>query len=163
MMRRALRGDEIRSLMKILDYFYGRGAGSPLRGKKVLGMFSGKTGRLRRVIANGKEILVMRASDFTPILTEDGLALLGRWVRRKIVVNKEAEDALRQGAKTVFCKHVVKVEGHVKPRDEVVIIGESGELLGVGRAVLPGRYMTQFKLGRAVMVRRGGHVSHKSA
>lgn len=161
MIERDLGEEEVRSIIKILDYFYGRGAGRVFRGARVTGLFSKRTGRLRRVLLNGKEVLVIRAADFTPLLTKEGLRLIGPLARRVVVVKGGTEGAIRR-ARNVFCKHVVGTQSNIKPRDEVVVVGEGGGVLAVGKAVLPGEHMLRFKSGVAVMVRRGlEDVSHK--
>lgn len=154
MNERSLREEEVRALTKVLDYFYGRGAGDVLRRGKLTGLFSKRTRRLQRIFLNGKVVFVVRASDFAPLLTREGVRLIGALARRIVVVRSEVKDIVKR-ARNVFCRHVVRASDTIKPRDEVIVVSEDGDVLAVGRAVLPGKYMTRFKSGIAVMVRRG--------
>jgi len=61
---------------------------------------------------------------------------------------------IREG-RNVFAKHVVKADPWIRPQDEVIVVNDRRELLAVGRAVLTGSEMTQFKRGIAVKTRRG--------
>jgi 7-cyano-7-deazaguanine tRNA-ribosyltransferase len=51
--------------------------------------------------------------------------------------------------------HVLKADGEIRPKDEVIVVNEGGEVLAVGRTILSGEEMTAFKTGVAVKVRRG--------
>ena len=66
----------------------------------------------------------------------------------------EAEEAVKKGL-TVFAKHVLEADPNIRPGDEVAVVGGEGEILAVGRAVLSGFEMVEFKAGVAVKVRRG--------
>jgi predicted RNA-binding protein (TIGR00451 family) len=55
----------------------------------------------------------------------------------------------------VFAKHVVKADNDIRPKDEVIVVDERGEVLAVGRAVLSGEEMIAFMRGVAVKARRG--------
>ena len=61
---------------------------------------------------------------------------------------------VRRG-KSVFCKFVVSSGGNVLPKSEVAILDTSGSVLGVGTAVMTGKFMKQFKSGAAVKIRAG--------
>jgi predicted RNA-binding protein (TIGR00451 family) len=49
----------------------------------------------------------------------------------------------------------VEADDEIRPKDEVIVVNENGEVLAVGRAVLSGEEMKAFKTGVAVKVRRG--------
>lgn len=57
--------------------------------------------------------------------------------------------------KTVFCRHVVSCDDTLLAGEDVAILNEKGELLGVGKTVVPASVMKQFKKGVAVKVREG--------
>ncbi len=72
------------------------------------------------------------------------------WVK----VSRDAAPFVAKG-KSVFAKHVVDADEEIRPREEVVVLDEKGEVLAVGRAVLTGAEMKAFKSGVAVRVRWG--------
>ncbi|MEM2386643.1 MAG: PUA domain-containing protein, partial [Candidatus Bathyarchaeia archaeon] len=55
----------------------------------------------------------------------------------------------------VFAAHIVKADSEIRPKDEVIVVNEKGEVLAVGKALLSGEEMTVFRTGVAVKVRRG--------
>ena len=57
--------------------------------------------------------------------------------------------------RNVFCKHVVEVDTNLRPLDEVIVVNQEDELLAIGRLKLPVDFITSFKTGIAVMVRKG--------
>lgn len=59
------------------------------------------------------------------------------------------------GGKTVFCKHIVHCDDSLRANEDVVVLNEGGELLAVGRSIIAGPLMKQFKRGVAVKVRQG--------
>jgi uncharacterized protein with predicted RNA binding PUA domain len=73
---------------------------------------------------------------------------------RVVVVRDDVAEFIRAG-RNVFAKHVVSADSSIRPQDEVIVIREKRQLLAVGRAVLAGWEMTQFKRGIAVKTRRG--------
>ncbi len=82
------------------------------------------------------------------------LARSRRFRESCVVVEDETAEFVR-GGRSVFCKFVVAAGKNVLPRSEVAITDSSGEILGVGTAVVNGRFMKQFKSGIAVKVRGG--------
>ena len=63
-------------------------------------------------------------------------------------------EAIQSGG-DVFAKHVLHADPELRPADETIVIDERGILLGVGRAVLSGMEMCDFRRGVAVKIRRG--------
>lgn len=59
------------------------------------------------------------------------------------------------GGRSVFCKFVTSAGRNILPRSEVVILDSRGNVLGVGMAVMNGKFMKQFKSGAAVKIRAG--------
>ncbi len=59
--------------------------------------------------------------------------------------------------KTVFCKHVVRCDDSLRAGEDVVILNERKELLAVGRTVMSGGAVKQFKRGQAIKVREGAN------
>jgi predicted RNA-binding protein (TIGR00451 family) len=71
-----------------------------------------------------------------------------------VKVNAEAAEFVSQG-KNVFAKYVLEAGVKIRPGDEVVIVAEGGEVIGVGKALLISEEMSAFKRGIAVKTRRG--------
>ena len=59
----------------------------------------------------------------------------------------------------VFAVHVVKVDGDIRSKDEIIVLDEEGTVLAVGRAMLSSVEITAFKTGVAVKVRHGAKES----
>jgi uncharacterized protein with predicted RNA binding PUA domain len=60
-----------------------------------------------------------------------------------------------QSGRSVFCKFVTSAGKNILPKSELVILDSKGKVLGVGMAVLNGKFMKQFKSGAAVKIRAG--------
>jgi uncharacterized protein with predicted RNA binding PUA domain len=71
-----------------------------------------------------------------------------------VTVKKEFEEFIAQG-KNLFAKHVSSADAEIRPGQEVIVVNEEKEVLGVGRAVLTMDEMLAFQIGVAVKVRRG--------
>ncbi|MGC9346213.1 MAG: PUA domain-containing protein, partial [Candidatus Bathyarchaeales archaeon] len=71
-----------------------------------------------------------------------------------VTVRDDVSKFIAEGG-DVFAGHVIKADSDIRPKDEVIVVNEGGEVLAVGRAVLSGEEMEAFKKGVAVKVRRG--------
>ncbi|WP_129115030.1 PUA domain-containing protein [Halegenticoccus tardaugens] len=151
--------EDLASLRTVADYQFGRGAGAalfPPSEADSLSVSRSTSGRPRQVRA-GDDRLVTYAVDGRFTL---GLAGGRRLVdaladpANRVVVGSESEPFVRDG-KNVFAKFVRAVDPAVRPGDEVAVVHERGDLLGVGRAELSAAAMGDFETGMAVMVRRG--------
>ena len=76
------------------------------------------------------------------------------FLRNCVVVKDDAVEFVKEG-KSVFCKYVDSAGRDVLPRSEVAVLDRGGRVIGVGRAIIAGRYMQQFYSGVAVKVRQG--------
>jgi predicted RNA-binding protein (TIGR00451 family) len=144
-------------LRSIADYQFAPGAGEALFPKGIEVKISRQTGRPRHVYLEGKLLASLRPNTGTFTLTPEGFRrLLERFPPPKfrVKVKGEAEEAVSRGL-TVFAKHVLEADPEVRPGDEVAVVGEDGEVLAVGKAVLSGFEMAGFKVGAAVKVRKG--------
>ena len=144
-----------------LDYIFGKGTSKALADHKLAFEYSRRTGRLRYVLNEASEILFTLRSNgsIAPTLSGAELLLSGSskkkaradWV---VTVLDGVSDIVSKG-KTVFCKHVVWCSDNLRAGEDVAILNESGKLLAVGRTVVSGPTMKQFKRGPAVKVREG--------
>ncbi len=159
-----------------LDFIFGPGIGKRLNFENLDYQISRKTGRLRYVLdrPSGEILFTFRANgSIAPtisgarkiLLSEDDDAIKsGNNKKRKkkkaeeerfvVTVLDGVSDFVAEG-KTVFCKHVVSANDKLHAGEDVVVLNQRGELLGVGKSVLPGELMKQFKRGVAVKMRAG--------
>lgn len=156
MVRRRLE-NAMRRIRSVADYQFGRGVGAMLFPDNVEIVRSKRTGRIRYVYLDGERLATLRA--------RDGMFSLGILGAKRIVekavsarclvaVQDDVSQFIVIGG-DVFAKHVVKADDEIRPKDEVVVVDEGGDVLAVGRAVLSGEEMEAFKTGVAVKVRRG--------
>jgi len=147
----------LQKIRSIADYQLGRGAGKALFPDSLRVSFSRRTGRIRHIYLNHELLATLRPKDGMFSLTIAGAKRLLRSVKSPrlwVKVQRDAEPFIAKG-KSVFAKHVVEADNEIRPREEVIVIGENGEVLAVGKAVLTGKEMKAFKHGVAVKVRRG--------
>ncbi len=146
-----------------LDFIFGRGTSRKLKFDEMDYQFSRKTGRLRYVVDHStKKVLFTLRANGSIAPTIDGATLMlgsfrgrsSRWPRFAVTVLNGVSDFVSEG-KTVFCKHVVFCDKSLRAGEDVVILNEKGILLGVGKSVVPCKFMKQFKRGVAVKMREG--------
>jgi len=118
---------------------------------------SKKTNKIRYIYSKDSLILTLRPTN--------GLFTISLFLAQKIlnsippprlrvIVLTEISEFIRKG-RSVFCKHVVSIDENLRPMDEVIIVNEEDELLGIGRLKIPIAYVKSFKSGTAVNVRKG--------
>ncbi len=148
--------EELRELRAIATIQF-RGVNKDFIPSDILVYRSPSTYRIRMIYLNGKHLLSLRASDYRLILRIHGGIRLNKMLNfphlRVIVSNKYAQ-FIREG-RNVFAPHIVFADPSIRPGEEVLILDEDYNLVAVGRAILPGWFMTLFKRGEAVRVREG--------
>lgn len=141
----------------VANYQFEASVGSVLFPDGVELVYSRKTGRIRRVYFEGRLLATLRPRDGLFSLTIFGVERLKpvlELLKRRVVVRKDMEEFVRRG-QNVFARHVVEADEEIRPGSEAIVVGENGEVLAVGRAVLSGAEMLAFKRGIAVKVRKG--------
>lgn len=139
------------------DYQFGKGVGVKLFPENVKIEYSKRTGRIRYVYLEGKRLATLRPTDGLFSLSIAGAKSIAEnrdSAKCFVTVKDEVSKFIAEGG-DVFAVHVVKADDEIRPKDEVIVLNESGEVLAVGRAVLSGEEMKAFKTGVAVKVRRG--------
>jgi 7-cyano-7-deazaguanine tRNA-ribosyltransferase len=138
----------------MLDYEFGAGTSKALPRRDLEFFYSRKSDRLKQVNHEGRLFAVIRPNGAIALSLYSAslLASSKQFLQNSVTVSDEATEFVRKG-KSVFCKFVVKVGGHVLPGGEVVVLDRRGAPIGVGRAKIPGVYMREFKAGVAVKVR----------
>jgi len=145
------------AIRTVADYQFGSDVGQGLFPPDVEIRYSKRTGRARWIYHEGKLLATLRSSDGMMALTLEGALRVSRLLprpRMRVIVSEEAEPFILKGG-DVFSRHVVMCDKAIVPGQEVIVEGVSGELLGVGRALLCGVEMGWFVRGVAVKVRRG--------
>ncbi|AUX09790.1 PUA domain containing protein [Halalkaliarchaeum desulfuricum] len=140
----------------VADYQFGAGAGEalfPLGEELTVRRSTG--GRPRQVVADEGRLVSYGVDGRFTLGVAGGRRLHetldGEYT---VAVGDESEPFVREG-KNVFAKFVVGVDDAVRPRDEVVVVHETGYVLAVGRAELSAAGMEEFETGMAVKVREG--------
>lgn len=150
----------LRKVRAVADYQFGEGVGESLFPSEVELTFSSKTGRVRHVYLGGVLLATLRPNDGLLALTIEGARRLLKIVpppRARVIVAGDPCYFVAEG-RDVQAKWVVSADVEIRPGDEVLVVDPNDELLGVGRAVLPGQAMLSFKEGLAVKLRRGVRV-----
>lgn len=149
--------EELQRLRTIGAYQFGAGAGRGLfPDDEDLTVERSRTGRARQIHSEpGRLVSVTTDGRFTLGL-EGGRRLLAALnpPAYRVTVGEESEPFVRDG-KNAFAKFVLDVDPGVRPKDEVLVVDQGDELLGVGRAELSADGMQDFDVGMAVMVRDG--------
>ena len=149
--------DALRRIRSVADYQFGRGVGTRLFPKNVDIVRSKRTGRIRYVYLDGKRLATLRPTDGLLSLSIAGAKRIAEnavSARCLVTIQGDVSEFIAEGG-DVFAKHVVKADSDIRPKDEVIVVNQNGEILAVGRAVLSGEEMEVFKRGVAVKVRRG--------
>jgi len=144
-------------IRKTADYQFGLGAGEILFPEDVDLVVSKRTGRVRQILLNGVLIATLNPSSGLLNLTIEGAERLcsnGEFRMRWVKVGDEASHFVEEG-RDVFARHVIDADRDIRPFEEVIVLNSHGEIIAVGRALLSGSEMLEFKRGVAVRVRRG--------
>jgi len=139
------------------DMQFGAGAADVLLEGKVELVTSPNTGRVRNVMADGKHILSLRATDgFFSLKIAGAERLLKAFPspRFRVIVENEPASFAAEG-KNVFSRFVKDADPELRPMEEVIVVNERDGLAAVGRALLVRDEMLAFKRGIAVKVRDG--------
>lgn len=74
--------------------------------------------------------------------------------RLRTIIKNEVAEFIKKG-RNVFCKHVIGIDNNLRALDEVIVVNEDDELLGIGRLKIPVPYIKTFKKGIAIKIRKG--------
>ncbi len=140
----------------MVDYLFGRGVSRALPKKELRLVFSRRSGRVK-LVYHGERLFATVKPNGAMALSLYGATTLSSSPAFRdncVMVTDEAAGFVK-GGKSVFCKFVTWAGKNVLPHGEVAIIDGEGTVLGVGMAVLNGKFIKQFKSGIAVKVRVG--------
>jgi uncharacterized protein with predicted RNA binding PUA domain len=139
-----------------IDYLFGEGISQIIPLDKLNFTFSKRTGKIKSVLLDDKLIATFRP-DGGIALTIHGAELLlkhPKFIENCIIVKDEAKDFIAMG-KSVFVKYVMKCGDRIRPKSEVVVLDNKGNVIAIGKALLSAKMMKYFKSGVAVKVRKG--------
>jgi 7-cyano-7-deazaguanine tRNA-ribosyltransferase len=146
---------DLKQIRAIADFQFGKGAGEVLFSEKTMVERSKGTRRIRYIYRNNERICSFRVRDGFLIPSLIGGEILHKNnYGYKVTVNEDAEPFVRDG-KTVFSKHVLDLDEDISAKDEVIIINQEGEFLGIGTAKISGKLIREMKSGVAVATRKG--------
>jgi uncharacterized protein with predicted RNA binding PUA domain len=148
----------LRRIRSVADYQFGKGVGVKLFPDNVKILYSKTTGRIRYVMSlNGERLATLRPTDgllSLSISAAEFIAENADFARCFVTVREDVSKFVADGS-DVFTAHVAQVDDAIHARDEVIVVGENGKVLAVGRALLSSIEMKAFKTGIAVKVRHG--------
>jgi len=148
--------DEKRLLSLMFDYVFGKGVSRALPRSGLKPVYSRKSGRVKQVLHEGRLFATVKTSGAIALSVYGATHMVRSrtFLRNCVVVKDDAVEFVKQG-KSVFCKFVESAGRDVLPRSEVTVLDRGGRVIGVGRAVIAGRFMQMFYSGVAVKVRQG--------
>jgi predicted RNA-binding protein (TIGR00451 family) len=149
----------IRKIKAISDYQFGSSITDILinREDEIRIERSKNTNKIRYIYFEDDLMLTLRPNN--------GLFTLSLFSAQKIIENttspklravvlNDISEFIKKG-RNVFCKHVVNIDKDLRPNDEVIVVNENDELLGIGRVKVPVAFVKTFDSGIAVNVRKG--------
>ncbi len=144
---------EIERLRAIADYQFGYPAGDALVANDAIVGVSPSTRRIREVYdSSGGLIAVLRASDYLfslSLLGAEKLLQVFTMPRHRVIIGAY------NGLKSVPCNVVKDVDPLLRPGDEVVVVDQHDNIIGVGRLRLPvPLILNRGCIGEAVRLRK---------
>ena len=119
--------------------------------------YSKNTGRIKHIYVDDELFLNYRPNIGLFTLTLNSARRIIKKIEPpilRIIVLNEISEFIKEG-RNVFNKHVVDVDDNLRPLDEVIVVNQLDELLGIGRLMIPVPYVRSFKNGIAVNIRKG--------
>ncbi|TFG11057.1 hypothetical protein EU534_00170 [Candidatus Heimdallarchaeota archaeon] len=146
---------DLKKLQSIADFQFGCGTGSVLFSGNIDIERSRGTNRIRFIYKDKTRICSFRVRDgfLVPSLI-GGKLLHENDLGLNVMVNEDSEPFVREG-KSVFAKHIIDADVKITRRDEVIIINQNKEFLGIGTAKISGKMMKEMNKGVAVSTRKG--------
>ncbi len=144
-------------LRAIVDYQFGKNAGTFFFPDNTEVEYSKNTGKPRHLTVDGDLVANYRPNDGLFTLTIAGAKRLVEKIpcfAYTVELNDDVVEYVEQG-RNLFAKHVVDAGVMIRPGQEVVVVNSKKDVIAVGKALLNRGEMLAFKTGVAVKVRRG--------
>lgn len=144
-----------RKLRALLTYQWGSRAGNIASLDNLEVVLSKSTGKIRHCKKDDEILFTVVPT--TGLLTptyQGGVELLGVGLEDtyKVIIDTDVSEFVASG-KSALAKFVKTASTGLRAGEEVLVLDEEQQLLGVGRAQINGREMTRFKRGVAVQIR----------
>jgi len=118
---------------------------------------SSNTNKIRYVFYDNNLSIILRPTNgfFTlTLFSAKNIIKKASVPRLRVIVLNEISEFIKKG-RNVFCKHVVDIDGELRALDEVIVVNQDDELLGIGKLKVPVSYVKNFSIGIAVSIRKG--------
>ncbi len=122
---------------------------------------SPKTNKIRYIYYDNNLLLTLRPTNgFFTLTLFSATRIINNTplTKLRVIVLNDISEFIRKG-RNVFCKHVVEIDENLRPMDEVIVVNQDDELLGIGKLKIPVSYVKSFSSGIAVNIRKGIHKS----
>ena len=149
----------LRQIKAISDYQFGKKITDILFDKidQVKLVRSPNTNKIRYIYYENNLLLTLRPTNgfFTLTLYSAKKVITNTSPPKlRVVVLNEISEFIKKG-RNVFCKHIVDIDEMLRPFDEVIVVNQDDELLGIGKLKIPVPYAKSFSRGIAVNIRKG--------
>lgn len=149
----------LRQIKAISDYQFGKDITDILFDdiNQIYFERSSNTNKIRYVYYKNNLLLILRPKNgfFTLTLFSAKKIIKKTSVPKlRVIVLNEISEFIKKG-RNAFCKHVVDIDGELRPLDEVIVVNQDDELLGIGKLKVPVSYVKAFSIGVAVNIRKG--------
>jgi len=118
---------------------------------------SPNTNKVRYIYYKSNLLLILRPTNgFFTLTLFSAKKLISKISAPKlrVMVLNDISEFIKKG-RNVFCKHVVNIDEDLRPLDEVIVVNQDDELLGIGKLKVPVSYVKSFSIGIAVNIRKG--------
>jgi len=149
----------LRQIKAISDYQFGKDITEILFDNinKIHFERSPNTNKIRYIYYNNILLLILRPTNgFFTLTLFSARKIINKTIAPKlrVVVLNDISEFIKNG-RNVFCKHVVDIDDQLRPLDEVIVVNQDEELLGIGKLKVPASYALPFSIGVAVNLRKG--------
>jgi len=150
-----LADDPLFKIRGIANYQFGIPVGESLFPDDCAIEFSPSTGRIRRISYKGKLLATLRPNDGRLALTLWGAKRLHQATappRLRVVIPNDVTPFISKG-RSVFTKHVLRVDPLLRAGDEALVVDEQDHLIAVGVTLLAPQEILDLSRGVAVKIR----------
>ncbi|MCP4762317.1 MAG: hypothetical protein GY870_11095 [archaeon] len=149
----------INKILNILEYQFNK----PILNKFLMDEmnveieFSKKTGKMKYIFFKGERLLSYKSNVGLFSFSQYAAKLLHKssiFPDFRVKVMSEIEDFIIEG-KSVFSKHVLDIDKNLRIGNDVLVVNEKDDLIGVGKLLIPPLLYHGIPTGVAVSVRKG--------
>ncbi|MFX0000483.1 MAG: PUA domain-containing protein [Candidatus Hodarchaeota archaeon] len=153
----------LRQIKAISDYQFGKEITNILFDdlNKIRFERSPNTNKIRYIYYNNNLLLTLRPTNgFFTLSLFSAIKLIKQTSipKLRVIVLNEISEFIKRG-RNVFCRHVIDIDENLRPLDEVIVVNQEDELLGIGKLKIPVPFVKSFSSGIAVNIRKGIHKS----